>query len=118
MLLMNLKSLILPCYWFGEIYVNTNGATKTYNGTPLTASGECHSQYNNELFQTRIDFKVTGTRTEVGSSVNTYSLAIYWPRSCYRTIIEDLELLTIVPAPINPDPPGPTPGGNVPHPTP
>lgn len=60
---------------------------------------------------------MTGTRTAVGSSVNTYSLAIYWPRSCYRTIVEDLELLTIVPAPINP---GPTPGegGNVPHPTP
>lgn len=115
---MNLKSLILPCYWFGEIYVSTVGATKTYNGEPLTASGECHSQYNNELFQTRIDFKVTGSRTEVGSSVNTYSLAIYWPRSCYRTIIEDLELLTIVPAPIIPDPIDPTPGGNVPHPTP
>lgn len=49
---------------------------KTYDGEPLTASGECYSQYNNELFQTRIDFKVTETRTEVGSSVNTYSLPI------------------------------------------
>ena len=62
---------------------------------------------------------MTGIRTEVGSSVNTYSLAIYWPRSCYRTIIKDLELLTITLASINPGPaPSPTPGGNVPHPTP
>lgn len=61
----------------GEIVVNpaplmivTDGDTKEYDGTPLTAGGEISGLVNNET----VDFAVTGTITDAGTTSNTYTL--------------------------------------------
>lgn len=53
-----------------ELTVITKGATKAYDGTALTAGGSIHGLVNDET----VDFKVTGSQTQVGSSDNTYEL--------------------------------------------
>lgn len=51
-----------------EIY--TNDATKTYDGTPLTAEGGISGVVEGDS----VTLKVTGSQTEVGASDNTYTL--------------------------------------------
>ena len=110
--------------------VTTNSATKTYDGTPLTATGSIRGLVNGET----VDFVVTGSRTAVGSSTNTYNL--HWNNGTAKadnyTIVEHLGTLTVTPAPVTPDPtpdnpptppiPGgpdtPTPGPDTPGTTP
>ncbi|MCF0141046.1 MAG: MBG-2 domain-containing protein, partial [Mogibacterium sp.] len=48
----------------------TNNGTKVYDGEALTAAGEVQGLVEGET----VDFTVTGSRTEVGTSQNTYSL--------------------------------------------
>ncbi len=50
--------------------VTTESAEKEYDGKPLTAPGTVTGYKNNET----ADFTVTGTRTEVGESTNSYSI--------------------------------------------
>ena len=102
--------------------VTTNSATKTYDGTPLTATGSIRGLVNGET----VDFVVTGSRTAVGSSTNTYDL--YWNNGTAKagnyTIVEHLGTLTVTPAPVTPDPTPdnpptpPIPGGGGDNPTP
>ena len=53
-----------------ELTVKTPDATKTYDGTALTADGSITGFVNSET----ATFKTTGTQTEVGSSKNTYTI--------------------------------------------
>ena len=53
-----------------SVSIKTNGAERVYNGKPLTADGTIEGLVNNET----VDFKVTGSQTEVGNSKNTYTL--------------------------------------------
>ena len=53
-----------------SVSIKTNGAERVYNGKPLTAAGTIEGLVNNET----VDFKVTGSQTEVGNSKNTYTL--------------------------------------------
>lgn len=102
--------------------VTTNSATKTYDGTPLTATGSIRGLVNGET----VDFVVTGSRTAVGSSTNTYDL--HWNNGTAKagnyTIVEHLGTLTVTPAPVTPDPTPdnpptpPIPGGGGDNPTP
>lgn len=105
---MNAKLLIgQQSYWFGDIYVQTGSATIAYDGTnlPLTLdSGQCYSSVNNMLFQTGIDFKVTGIQATIGWSTNTYALSMIWPQSSYTNVYEDLGTLTVNPPYIPPNP--------------
>ena len=50
--------------------VTTNSASKTYDGSALTASGSFTGLVNDET----ATFSVTGTQTAIGSSANSYSL--------------------------------------------
>ncbi|MGN0287463.1 MAG: MBG domain-containing protein, partial [Atopobiaceae bacterium] len=50
--------------------VTTEGATKTYDGTPLTATGHVDGILPNETYT----FVTTGSQTEVGKSTNSYTL--------------------------------------------
>ena len=52
-----------------EYSVKTEGATKEYDGTALTASGEVTG-----IIDEGYTFTVTGSQTEIGSSSNTYTL--------------------------------------------
>ena len=51
-------------------YVVTDGASKTYNGSALTAPGRVLGLVNGE----EVAFETTGSQTEVGSSANGYDL--------------------------------------------
>ncbi len=51
-------------------YVVTDGASKTYDGSELTAPGRVVGLVNGE----EVAFETTGSQTEVGSSANNYSL--------------------------------------------
>lgn len=53
-----------------EIELTTENATKTYDGTPLTAGGTVEGIVLGESY----GFKLTGSQTLVGSSRNTYEL--------------------------------------------
>ncbi|MCF0144198.1 MAG: MBG-2 domain-containing protein, partial [Firmicutes bacterium] len=50
--------------------VTTDSATKTYDGTALKANGHVRGLVKGET----VGFKTTGSRTDVGSSKNTYTL--------------------------------------------
>ena len=54
-----------------EYTVTTNSATKIYDGTALTAGGKVEGIVSGET----VEFTTTGSRTEVGTSKNTYELA-------------------------------------------
>ena len=53
-----------------KIKVTTESADKTYDGDPLTAGGKIAGLAEGE----EAAFKVTGSRTKVGSEVNTYEI--------------------------------------------
>ena len=94
--------------------MTTYSATKTYDGTALTASGELAGFVNNES----ATLVITGSQTEVGTSDNTYW--IDWngtaKQANYTIASETIGKLTVTAAPVPPGPtPGPTPG---PDPTP
>ena len=50
--------------------ITTDSDTKVYDGTPLTARGSIEGLVDGET----VDFKTTGSQTEVGESTNTYEL--------------------------------------------
>ena len=77
-----------------EVTVTTPSASKTYDGTALTAKGSISGFVNNET----ATFQTTGTQTDVGSSSNTYTLT--WEGTAKEsnyTVIENLGALTITP---------------------
>ena len=85
------------------ITVTTPSASKTYNGTPLTADGTMTGLVNGET----ATFTTTGTQTAVGSSQNTYTLT--WDGTAKKanyTVVENLGTLTVTSVPT---PPAPTP---------
>lgn len=53
-----------------ELYVFTLDASREWNGKPLSASGRLSGLVEGET----VSFSVTGSQTEVGESVNSYSL--------------------------------------------
>lgn len=79
--------------------VTTASAAKTYDGTALTAGGSISGLAAGDT----VTFSVTGHQTDVGSSLNTYSLV--WNRTAVPTnydianITENLGTLTVNPAP-------------------
>jgi hypothetical protein len=102
--------------------VTTEGASKTYDGTPLTATGQVDGILPSETYT----FKVTGSQTNVGKSTNGYTLtfgdgvshvvkarflfaAATTPAksSNYKLDQENLGVLEVTAAEINPDTPDP-----------
>ena len=87
------------------VKVTTDSDSKIYDGTPLTAGGKIEGLVGKET----VDFKVTGTQTEVGNSKNTYSLT--WngtaKQSNYTMEPDDIGTLTVTEKTINPDPENP-----------
>lgn len=53
------------------VSIKTESAARVYNGKALTANGAITGIVNDET----VDFRVTGSQTKVGHSVNTYKLA-------------------------------------------
>ena len=76
-----------------SVSIKTNGAERVYNGKPLTAAGTIEGVVNNET----VDFKVTGSQTEVGNSKNTYTLK--WTgtakESNYQIVSEEIGTLVV-----------------------
>ena len=76
-----------------SVSIKTNGAERVYNGKPLTADGTIEGLVNNET----VDFKVTGSQTEVGNSKNTYTLK--WTgtakESNYQIVSEEIGTLVV-----------------------
>ena len=75
------------------VSIKTKGAERVYNGKPLTATGTIEGLVNNET----VDFKVTGSQTEVGNSKNTYTLK--WTgtakESNYQIVSEEIGTLVV-----------------------
>ena len=75
------------------VSIKTNGAERAYNGKPLTADGKIEGLVNSET----VDFKVTGSQTEVGNSKNTYTLK--WTgtakKSNYQIVSEEIGTLVV-----------------------
>ena len=75
------------------VSIKTNSAERVYNGKPLTAAGKIEGLVNNET----VDFKVTGSQTEVGDSKNTYTLK--WTgtakKSNYQIVSEEIGTLVV-----------------------
>ena len=75
------------------VSIKTNGAERVYNGKPLKADGKIEGLVNNET----VDFKVTGSQTEVGNSKNTYTLK--WTetakKSNYQIVSEEIGTLVV-----------------------
>ena len=73
--------------------VTTQGASKVYNGQPLTADGTIEGFVNGET----ATFTTTGSQTEVGHSSNTYSLT--WDgtakESNYKVSEKEVGTLTV-----------------------
>ncbi|MFD0703320.1 hypothetical protein DMP06_07900 [Slackia equolifaciens] len=100
-----------------ELVITTPSASKTYDGTPLTAD-----RYVVQGLQGDDDVVVDvyGSRTEVGQSTNAFAITdwVNTERGNYR-VISNPGILTVNPAPADPDPtPDPTPdnpgGGDTP----
>jgi hypothetical protein len=79
-----------------QLIVDTEDATRPYDGTPLTAPGSVEGLVEGET----TTVKTTGSQTEVGSSKNTYELA--WDGTAkeanYEVAHEDLGTLTVTAA--------------------
>ena len=86
-----------------EYTVTTESATKTYSGTALTAGGKVEGIVSGET----VEFTATGSRTDEGTSKNTYSLK--WNGSAietnYKLAKESIGDLTVTPKSIIPDEP-------------
>ncbi len=86
------------------VAVVTDSATKTFDGTPLTADGRITGLVPGET----VNFGVTGSQTGVGTSQNTYSLR--WTGTAQPgnyLLTETVGTLTVNPAPVIPVIPGP-----------
>ena len=83
--------------------VTTNSAKKVYDGTALTAGGKIEGIVSGET----VEFTTTGSRTDEGTSKNTYSLK--WNGSAvetnYKLEKESIGDLTVTPKSIIPDEP-------------
>ena len=83
--------------------VTTESAKKVYDGTALTAGGKIESIVSGET----VEFTTTGSRTDEGTSKNTYSLK--WNGSAiqtnYKLAKESIGDLTVTPKSIIPDEP-------------
>ena len=80
--------------------VATESANKVYDGKLLTAGGKVDGLVNGET----VEFKVVGSQTKVGSSVNGYELV--WDggaKAANYTIEESLGTLTVSAQSIDPD---------------
>ncbi|MDE7454074.1 MAG: transglutaminase domain-containing protein [Clostridia bacterium] len=62
---------------FGSLYVETAGAQKYYDGTPLI--NENYTVRSTLLDGYTYEITVTGSQTEVGSSRNTFEVVVYSP---------------------------------------
>ena len=86
-----------------EYTVTTDSAKKVYDGTALTAGGKIEGIVDGE----DVEFKVTGSQTNKGTSKNTYSLK--WNGSAietnYKLEKESIGDLTVTPKSIIPDEP-------------
>ena len=84
--------------------VTTDSAKKVYDGTALTAGGKVEGIVSGET----VEFTTTGSRTDVGTSKNTYSLK--WNGSAietnYKLAKESIGDLTVMSKSIIPDEPG------------
>ena len=84
--------------------VTTESAKKVYDGTALTAGGKVEGIVSGET----VEFTTTGSRTDEGTSKNTYSLK--WNGSAietnYKLAKESIGDLTVTPKSIIPDEPG------------
>ena len=84
--------------------VTTESAKKVYDGTALTAGGKIEGIVDGE----DVEFKVTGSQTNKGTSKNTYSLK--WNGSAietnYALASESIGDLTVMSKSIIPDEPG------------
>ena len=84
--------------------VTTDSLGKVFDGTALTAGGKVTGFVNNEA----ATFAVTGSQTEVGSSVNDYSLVFdQTAQQSNYTVVKDLGTLTVWPQSIDPEDPDP-----------
>ena len=83
--------------------VTTESANKVYDGTALTAGGKIEGIVSGET----VEFTTTGSRTDEGTSKNTYSLK--WNGSAiqtnYKLAKESIGDLTVTPKSIIPDEP-------------
>ena len=83
--------------------VTTDSAKKVYDGTALTAGGKVEGIVSGET----VEFTATGSRTDEGTSKNTYSLK--WNGSAietnYKLAKESIGGLTVTPKSIIPDEP-------------
>ena len=83
--------------------VTTESAKKVYDGTALTAGGKIEGIVDGET----VEFTTTGSRTDEGTSKNTYSLK--WNGSAiqtnYKLAKESIGDLTVTPKSIIPDEP-------------
>ena len=83
--------------------VTTDSAKKVYDGTALTAGGKIEGIVSGET----VEFTATGSRTDEGTSKNTYSLK--WNGSAietnYKLAKESIGDLTVTPKSIIPDEP-------------
>ena len=84
------------------VTVTTAGDEKVYDGTALTADGSITGLVNGE--DKKVDFKVTGSQTEVGSSENSYTLDWKDVDSKNYDLKENLGTLEVTPQSINPGP--------------
>ena len=84
--------------------VTTESAKKAYDGTALTAGGKVEGIVSGET----VEFTTTGSRTDEGTSKNTYSLK--WNGSAietnYKLAKESIGDLTVMSKSIIPDEPG------------
>ena len=84
--------------------VTTESAKKVYDGTALTAGGKVEGIVSGET----VEFTITGSRTDEGTSKNTYSLK--WNGSAietnYKLAKESIGNLTVTSKSIIPDEPG------------
>ena len=88
-----------------SIKITTESDSKVYDGTPLTAPGKIYGLVDGE----EVSFTVTGSQTNVGSSLNSYTLK--WDKTAkesnYRKEADALGTLTVTAQSIVPDPDNP-----------
>lgn len=82
--------------------VTTSSAEKVYDGKPLTAGGKLEGLVNDEI----VEFKATGSQTEIGTSNNTYTIEWGNTRSGNYKLTESLGILKVTarPEPSKPKP--------------